>query len=1317
MSASAQEIRNLIAGRPGSVNAFLARWGKLIVDYATAILPDRADPFGRMVEDILVDAISQARAIGRVQSDQDVHAYVVECALRTIRARYRDQLDARSTPEKATNSYTVEEIVARTSLTAEDITRGISEGRLRAVRADNTMRVKGADVPGLGERRNVAAYHVSAAERELLCLHYRFGLSPEQIGRISGAAGSHVESLIQTAAMRIAEADARKRSGPGPEPADAEMRRYLDGRLSDEETSRFERRVVQDRATQERLEQLRSQRDAIRELFDSPPFDLSRVAVNVRERNPHQPVAVPPTAALWVQVVGVAALLLLLHRVGAYLPPPDVRVQAIEGAVQVDDRLPAASLPGSRLVVGQSIATSPGAQALLMIDAASRARLAGNSRLTLREPRPDVRQVLQLDAGELWARFTSSGHRFAVTTGSESGLELIGDTAAEFSLAMGDHANAALPDNLHAEQAAALVAAFSGADGKLAATRPFWRLAGYRVGTEDAGVQAGDAPLELDRVPLDDANLLRRALLALPDAETATLRLRRAGQEIALPLKRENPPAVIVVRVFRGALSVRLAGSEPEQLNRGQWALLVQGQPLLIGQRGPEDFHLLRMDAAERFKDRLHWLNTESFPLRAENSLLQLDRKLSALARRLETLRAAEVQRNGAAEIMRFEEIMQGTIRSAAERLARGQGLPRDTASGSLSDEELVRAEAELLGAIAHWRRQSSSGAWDTLGAAAKTLHARIQRDRDDMAAREADLTQGLLLLEQLEKLDAAIAAQNAEIARLESSPLLDADGSKRKALDDQIAGQQGAVKAGSEAATRIELITLKLNQLDQQLDDLRRQLPAARGDVAGAELALADLDKKLAANPYTPAKLTECETAAAAAASALGAAQSDLAAAEKAQADADSALAIARTRLGNAERDTAAPLAARDRAQDILTDAVADRTTAAADVAEKKSAVDAAQAELDSLPQGDERRKAAQARLDDARAALANAETALETAKKAADAAKKDYDTAQQAAETAEAKVAAARTAQADAESARGAAVKTREDAERARNAAQKADTDAMAALAAMRDARTERETLDKSRTDAAAALDRARTALSALETRISEADALAQPQRERLAEEQKLVSAGQAARQEIDRLKLARDQHQAVHDEIALRQKDLANVEQDRERVAGSNFVRNYERTRDEFRQLSARVDALEFLRARALLEDQNFALAQKAAQDRYRETAEKVSTEAVALLDAACLPYRGFVLAESESDALLVRNKLMGALWRIYYEPGADAATDAIAPVCYYVAVQSGSGADALKAVDDRWRLALAQVFDQAKFEAASRLRPEDLSARED
>ena len=153
VAESPREVRDLLAGRPGGVNRVLRRFAKPVIDYATALIPDRSAPFERMVEDILVDVISQARTTARAQSDEQVFEYVIESALHTVRARYRDVLDSEAKPSKATTSYNFKEVLERTKLTEAELTAGISEGKYRAVRDNDQLKIKGDSIPGLGARK------------------------------------------------------------------------------------------------------------------------------------------------------------------------------------------------------------------------------------------------------------------------------------------------------------------------------------------------------------------------------------------------------------------------------------------------------------------------------------------------------------------------------------------------------------------------------------------------------------------------------------------------------------------------------------------------------------------------------------------------------------------------------------------------------------------------------------------------------------------------------------------------------------------------------------------------------------------------------------------------------------------------------------------------------------------------------------------------------------------------------------------------------------------------------------------------------------
>ena len=121
----------------------------------------------------MLTQFSQCRAAARVSGEEEVQAFVVESALRTVRSRYREQLDAKANPALATTTLTFQEVISRSKETEETLHEGISSGRIRAVRADDQMRVDAEDIPELQGRKAALAYFVSAAERELLCLHFR----------------------------------------------------------------------------------------------------------------------------------------------------------------------------------------------------------------------------------------------------------------------------------------------------------------------------------------------------------------------------------------------------------------------------------------------------------------------------------------------------------------------------------------------------------------------------------------------------------------------------------------------------------------------------------------------------------------------------------------------------------------------------------------------------------------------------------------------------------------------------------------------------------------------------------------------------------------------------------------------------------------------------------------------------------------------------------------------------------------------------------------------------------------------------------------
>lgn len=1317
-----REIREIIAGRPGAANRFLKRFSKPILDYATALIPDRSEPFERLVEDILVDAIAQSRAAARFKEDEQVFEFVMEVALHTVRARYKHVLDGEARPTKATTSYNFKEVMERTKMSEAELTAGISEGKIRAVRDNDQMKIKGDSIPGLGERKAYHAYHVSAAERELLCLHYRLHFSPETIARWSGSTPAQVEAVIGKAANQLTSAIAKRRGARGPEVKDTEMRRYIDGRMEGDETAKFERSVLKDKIAQQRLDELRSQSDSIRELFDSGPCELSSIAVNVRARNPHHALAMPPVAALWLQVVGLAALMLMFHSVGAYIAPPDVHATAVIGDATLPPTVTRegeqpntlANSESVNLAVGDWLETPESSQALLVLDKSNRVLLAPGSKAHLLEPRPDARQVLLLEKGEVWGRFTSSGHAFAMQFGTPEAPEgeIASDVGAEFDLVLAPGADL-IPDNLNGQLVRALQNVVEPKeDGGLEVLRALNAYAGFRFGNGEEGLVSGDIIEKIQGVALvkpEDFGVIAGGM-AVDDS--LPMSVRRGDERLAFTITRTGKQPWAVVRVFHGAVIAGAPGGDRPLVNAGQWALFYTDEPPLIGLRGMEDFRVLRIDSNERFKERLHWLNVEHFPLRAEYNVLQVERALRELAESLELMRADKIQRNGEREIVEFENIMRAVIADAKARIERGEAREKEAGSESLSDKALVAAEDEIIAIILNWKRRSTSGIYPTLGSASKTLSSAISRDETELEDRGSELTESLLRQEQIDDLDGSIGLQDGAINDLKASEFYDEGGEKRADLDSQIAAQEQAVKDGASAKGRKDLILVKLNDLDAKIDTQRRKLADLKQAVADAQAALDETKGLILANIYTPEKLQAALAAVTAAERSLETAKANVAAAKEDVADKEALLVQAEAALTKATTALTTRRDAVDAASDALTDAIATRATAQAEVDDAQDTVNRIQDELDALAEGDPARQQIQVELDAAKQALADKQQLLDQAVTAAETANTALKSAEEAVTDAEST--ASKKAK-DVDTAKDA-VKTaedaRDDAQASQQPAEQALGDASESVKALEDAKTARALLETRQTEQTETLGKAEGDLDGVNTKIADLDKQAEPEREKLAAEQALIDNGEEAADKIKELRTERGRYQAISDEIELRNQDRAELVAQRDALSNSDLVKNFERLQEEYTALSARIDAFKFVRARGLLEDSSFAYAQDAAQHAFKEAAENAELQAVEVLREYCPAYGHEEYDKTLDDKLFTA--ILSSMWKLYYDAGLH-GSDEDGEICYYVAVQSGADSKTLEALDNRWQAYLTKTFGSQGFESISKLEAAHLKRK--
>jgi len=874
--------------------------------------------------------------------------------------------------------------------------------------------------------------------------------------------------------------------------------------------------------------------------------------------------------------------------------------------------------------MNQAVQTTAGAQASLVFDESNRVTLAGDTTVIVREPRENVRQVLELSKGEIWGRFTAAGQKFALIFDHAS-RELTG-TTTEFDLVSGE-----------------------------------------------------------------------RALLLLPESFK--------GSSQATP--------TAVLRVFRGSVSVR-GNESTTSVKRGEWAVFDAAGGAITGQQSGESFQLLRIDSSERFKDQLHWLNTESYPLRAENNVLELERQLRDIARTLLDYRTENVVRNADREIEAFEKQVSADIAAARARIA--AGTPRDENElppfGPLrmTDPQLASGGEFILGAIANWRKRLNT--YPTLGDAARTLHSRVQSLKLQMTDLDGRRAQALVRLEEIAKLDKALALQDEAIKLLMESAHYDPKGEKRAGIDAEIKALREITHKATEAKGKIELLRLKLGAQEDKLDELKRKRVPLQTRLDAAKKSQDEIKAKQAANTYTEENLANlrvqlkvAETVdelrdVEVASSSENAAQTAKERAEFQIADTAAADALEKGKLKHSA------------ANDALLDAVLRREAARRSLKTAGEEVVRLEAALDKLPEEQRATSDIKTQLDAAKVAAATRKTEQAGAVEAA------LD-AQKSLEKASAKVATLETAAKDAHEMFKFAVTCDENAQAELKAAESRAKEsesqlkqAQADLAAMEQAKRDWELLLKQWGEAAVEYEKALWDVEDNDLAQGKLAAEAQPVRDDLDAQLKIVADSENAKTQIDALKLERDKSQAVDDDIKRRQQSRELLIKDREAIAQSQLVKDREKMDEEFRILSVEHDAFDYTRARALEEDRQLLLKQKQALELYAKASDDATVRAVSLLSSFCAPYKGFETGETEAAAIASRSRIMESLWRLYYSSEGADAPDGSGPQCYYVIARSGAPSDVMRALDERWRTALAEIMGRPRFELASALKVQDL-----
>jgi hypothetical protein len=198
ISEPARLVRDILQAKPGSVNEFMRRFGPELCDYATAIVPVRGPVFETALEDIFVDLLSQIRAAD-CTSDESLRQFVFESAARTMRVRHRALLNAPADLSSIKSTYRHGEVLRELKMSEAELAAAVSEGVIRAFREDDTTKFRAQDLRALMKNSSAAVACISAAHRELCCLHFRLGFTPEVIARFTQQTAAEVEQRIDEA--------------------------------------------------------------------------------------------------------------------------------------------------------------------------------------------------------------------------------------------------------------------------------------------------------------------------------------------------------------------------------------------------------------------------------------------------------------------------------------------------------------------------------------------------------------------------------------------------------------------------------------------------------------------------------------------------------------------------------------------------------------------------------------------------------------------------------------------------------------------------------------------------------------------------------------------------------------------------------------------------------------------------------------------------------------------------------------------------------------------------------------------------------------
>jgi len=202
ISQPAKLVRDILTAQAGAVNALMKQYGPDLTDFATAIIPARGAGFDALLEDIFVDILSQIRA-AETTDDDSMRRFMFESATRTLRVRHRAALASGADAAQSKTTFKHGEVLRELKMSEAQLAAAVSEGLIRAFREDDTTKFRAEDLRAMMRNGAASLACLSASERELLALHFRFGFAPDLIARWTSQSPTEVEDKIDAACRTL----------------------------------------------------------------------------------------------------------------------------------------------------------------------------------------------------------------------------------------------------------------------------------------------------------------------------------------------------------------------------------------------------------------------------------------------------------------------------------------------------------------------------------------------------------------------------------------------------------------------------------------------------------------------------------------------------------------------------------------------------------------------------------------------------------------------------------------------------------------------------------------------------------------------------------------------------------------------------------------------------------------------------------------------------------------------------------------------------------------------------------------------------------